>query len=136
MFSPVHTETEATRHKQPSRDKFLSQRRLFVPELVKIHPIPASVWREIQMLPFVLHRLFSFIKIHHFMESELMTTENKKNPSMYTLEEPRRLAFSQINSPEIPFDRLIARQKQGFVDIHSNNTGDRSKSLFFPQNVH
>ena len=121
MFSPVHAETEETRHKQLSRDKFLSQRRLFVPELVKIHPIPASVWREIQMLPFVLHRLFSFIKIHHFMESGLMTMENKKNPSMYTLEEPRRLAFSQINSPEIPFDRLIARQNHGFVDIHPNN---------------
>ena len=50
-------------------DKFLSKRTLFVPELVKVHPIPASVWREVQMVPFVLERLSSVIKIHHFMET-------------------------------------------------------------------
>ena len=127
MFSPIHAETEATRHKEPRRDKFLSNRTLFVPELVKIHPIPASVWREIQMVPFVLNRLFSFIKIHHFMEGGLM---EELNPSMYTLEKPRKLAFSPIKKPEIPFDRLILRQHyHRFLDIHANNPVDRVRCL-------
>ena len=75
-----------------------------VPELVKVHPIPASVWREIQMLPFVLNRLSSFVKIHHFLEAGLM---KELDPSMYTLEKPRSLTYSLLNKPEIPFNRLV-----------------------------
>ena len=104
MYAPLHTESESTKHKELSRDKFLSKRTLLVPELVKVHPIPASVWREIQMLPFVLNRLSSFVKIHHFLEAGLM---KELNPSMYTLEKPRSLTYSLLNKPEIPFKRLV-----------------------------
>ena len=102
MYAPLHT--ESTKHKELNRDKFLSKRTLLVPELVKVHPIPASVWREIQMLPFVLDRLSSFVKIHHFLEDRLM---KELNQSMYTLEKPRSLTYSLLNKPEIPFNRLV-----------------------------
>ena len=102
MYAPLHT--ESTKHKELCRDKFLSKKTLFVPELVKVHPIPASVWREVQMLPFVLNRLSSFVKIHHFLEAGLM---KELNPSMYTLEKPRSLTYSLLKKPEIPFNRLV-----------------------------
>ena len=104
MYAPSHTEPDSTKHKELNRDKFLSNRTLFVPELVKLHPIPASVWREIQMLPFVLNRLSSFVKIHNFLEVGLM---KELDPSMYTMEKPRSLTYSLLNKPEIPFNRLV-----------------------------
>ena len=105
MYSPLHTELDSTKHKELIRDKFLSlNRTMLVPELVKVHPIPASVWREIQILPFVLNRLSSFVKIHHFLEAGLM---KELNPSMYTLEKPRSLTYSFFKKPEIPFNRLV-----------------------------
>ena len=104
MYAPLHTESGSTKHKELSRDKFLSKRTLLVPELVKVHPIPASVWREIQMLPFVLNRLSSFVKLHHFLEAGLM---KELDPLMYTLEKPRSLTYSLLNKPEIPFNRLV-----------------------------
>ena len=104
MYAPLHTESGSTKHKEITRDKFLSKRTLLVPELVKVHPIPASVWREIQILPFVLNRLSSFVKIHHFLEDCLM---KELNQSMYTLEKPRSLTYSLLKKPEIPFNRLV-----------------------------
>jgi hypothetical protein len=68
MFALVSKEA-TTNNEQflANRDKFLSERTLLVPELVKIHPIPASLWREMQMVPFVMERLTSLIKVHHMM---------------------------------------------------------------------
>ena len=56
------------------------------------------------MLPFVLDRLSSFVKIHHFLEDRLM---KELNPSIYTLEKPRSLTYSLLNKPDIPFNRLV-----------------------------
>jgi endoribonuclease Dicer len=68
MFAPISNEaTNNNEQLKADRDKFLSKRTLLVPELVKIHPIPASMWREIQMVPFVMVRLSSLIKVHDMM---------------------------------------------------------------------
>ena len=56
------------------------------------------------MLPFVLNRLSSFVKLHHFFEAGLM---KELDPLMYTLEKPRSLTYSLLNKPEIPFNRLV-----------------------------
>jgi hypothetical protein len=48
---------------------FLARKTLFIPELVEIEPVPGSLWREIQMLPFIIERLSSFIKIGEFRQS-------------------------------------------------------------------
>ena len=39
------------------REKFLKGKTLLVPELVRVHPMPASLWRECQILPFALERV-------------------------------------------------------------------------------
>ena len=52
-----------------SREAFLAKRTLFIPELVELEPVPGSLWREIQMLPFVIERISSLIKIGEFRQS-------------------------------------------------------------------
>ena len=46
------------------RNKIRSPKKdqMFLPELVSIEPVPASLWRKIQMVPFFLSRLTSFIR--------------------------------------------------------------------------
>ena len=39
------------------REKFLKGKTLLVPELVRVNPMPASLWRECQILPFALERV-------------------------------------------------------------------------------
>ena len=51
------------------RTKFLDKKLLLIPELVKVHPIPGSMWREIQMLPFILQRLNSLMGIYKFVSN-------------------------------------------------------------------
>ena len=71
MLSPLGQNPMMQEASEKSYDKFLDQKTLLVPELVKIHSLPASLWRELQMLPFVFHRLTSLIKIHTFLSSTI-----------------------------------------------------------------
>ncbi len=45
-----------------SREDFLRRRMLLLPELVLQHRIPGPVWRELQVFPFVVHRLQKIIR--------------------------------------------------------------------------
>ena len=54
--------------------EFLSEKSLFVPELVRISPVPASLWREIQMLPFALERISNTAKLVNFRETLMAET--------------------------------------------------------------
>ena len=54
--------------------EFLSEKSLFVPELVQIFPVPASLWREIQMLPFALERISNTAKLVNFRETLMAET--------------------------------------------------------------
>ena len=53
---------------QKSKDDFRHEETLFIPELVQVESVPASLWREIQMLPFIVHRIASFIRIGEFRQ--------------------------------------------------------------------
>jgi ribosome biogenesis protein Nip4 len=54
---------------EKSRQDFLAEKTLFVPELVEVESVPASLWKEIQMLPFVVDRVISFVKIGDFRQT-------------------------------------------------------------------
>ena len=42
---------------------------LFIPEFMKVEPISSGLWRQCQMLPFVLHRMSSLIYSRDFLTS-------------------------------------------------------------------
>ena len=58
-FDPTLDETAAAVgvKKEKDRGEFLQGKTLLVPELVRVHPVPASLWRECQILPFVVTRV-------------------------------------------------------------------------------
>ena len=97
MFAPVTPNDEEAIVQD--REKFLSKRTLFIPELVEIHPIPASLWREIQMIPFVIERLSSLVKVHEFIGKLMPSLGNA-----CSLESSRRKA-------KIKFDVLIGTER-------------------------
>ena len=43
--------------RERNREEFLKGKTLLVPELVRVHPVPASLWRECMMFPFVVQRV-------------------------------------------------------------------------------
>ena len=43
--------------KDKNREEFLKGKTLLLPELVRVHPVPASLWRECQIFPFVVSRV-------------------------------------------------------------------------------
>ena len=43
--------------KEKDRREFLQGKTLLLPELVRVHPVPASLWRECQIFPFVVSRV-------------------------------------------------------------------------------
>jgi len=46
-----------TKHcKAKIREEFLKQKKLLLPEMVNIHTMPASLWREGQLIPFVIEK--------------------------------------------------------------------------------
>jgi hypothetical protein len=49
--------------------EFMSEKTLFLPELVKVFSVPASLWREIQILPFAIERISSTAKLSRFRET-------------------------------------------------------------------
>ena len=55
MLAPSNTKA-----KRKSK-KDLYQTTLFVPELMGVEPIPAGLWKQAQVLPFILHRASSLI---------------------------------------------------------------------------
>ena len=62
MRNPVfrHDETApigVRKDKDKNREEFLKGKTLLLPELVRIHPVPASLWRECQIFPFVVSRV-------------------------------------------------------------------------------
>ena len=65
MFAPIGQDGG---NSAPKSETFLDSKTLLVPELVKIHPIPASLWREIQMFPFVWERLTSMFNLYDFLQ--------------------------------------------------------------------
>ena len=69
-FLPVHNPAIFSfQLEEKSKEEFLRDKSLYVPELVQIDPVPASLWREIQMMPFVLHRVASVVKISDFRQT-------------------------------------------------------------------
>ena len=47
----------------------MSEKSFFVPELLRILPVPASLWREIQMMPFAIERISNLSKLVGFRET-------------------------------------------------------------------
>ena len=66
MYAPV-TKVNSKTEKVQNRDEFLKKRLLLIPEFVKIHPLPGSLWREIQMFGFIITRLTQFMNLDVFM---------------------------------------------------------------------
>ena len=66
MYAPV-TKVNSKSEKVQNRDEFLKKRLLLIPEFVKIHPLPGSLWREIQMFGFIITRLTQFMNLDVFM---------------------------------------------------------------------
>ena len=53
----VPRDLEVVGGKERNREEFLKGKTLLVPELVRVHPVPASLWRECMMFPFVVQRV-------------------------------------------------------------------------------
>ncbi|TRY74454.1 hypothetical protein TCAL_10094 [Tigriopus californicus] len=52
-------------------DKASSRKNTFllIPELTQVQPIPASLWRELQLLPFALYRVQSFMQVQDLRDT-------------------------------------------------------------------
>ena len=68
MYAQVSTVQDFDEMVEMNRNSFLDKRTLLVPELTKVHFIPGSLWREIQMLPFIMNRISSMSKINILMK--------------------------------------------------------------------
>lgn len=74
----------------------------FLPKLVWIEPIPASLWREIQLMPFVMNRLTSMIRIKQFLDKLLRGAKKGATTELSS-------KFTQ--TPTTTFGHLIADYK-------------------------
>ena len=94
----------------------MAKRTLFIPELVELEPVPGSLWREIQMLPFAIERISSLIKIGEFRQSI------DKETSLGVLEQRdtlgNNLIVDKINNL---FTHLVSFQSQDLKDRPPNN---------------
>ena len=79
---------------------------LFVPELMEIEPISAGMWKQLQMLPFVLHRITSLIYCRIFLEKL-----NYQNSS------PSFSPHSDIESNQNLFGSLLRMEKKSKVNV-------------------
>ena len=84
-----------------SRKEFLAKRTLFIPELVELEPVPGSLWREIQMLPFVIERISAFIKIGEFRQSiddetTLGLVQNEEEQGRTSTDLPQKLFYHLV----------------------------------------
>ena len=57
MRNPVVPKDLEVVGRERNREEFLKGKTLLVPELVRVHPVPASLWRECMMFPFVVQRV-------------------------------------------------------------------------------
>ena len=57
-----------TEKKELLKDKESRHRQILVPELCKVHPIPASLWRQAICLPSVLHRIESLLIMEELLQ--------------------------------------------------------------------
>ena len=57
MRNPVFPRDLEVVGRERNREEFLKGKTLLVPELVRVHPVPASLWRECMMFPFVVQRV-------------------------------------------------------------------------------
>ena len=58
MMNPVsRRDGVGKEEREKDREQFLQGKTLLVPELVRVHPVPASLWRECQIFPFVVSRV-------------------------------------------------------------------------------
>ena len=104
MYAQVSTVQDFDEMVEMNRNSFLDKRTLLVPELTKVHFIPGSLWREIQMLPFIMNRLSSMSKINNLMK-EL----NKTVGRHYDLEDNE--TFPQLIEDKPSFKLLIGKEQ-------------------------
>ena len=57
MTNPIVPRDLEVVGRERNREEFLKGKTLLVPELVRVHPVPASLWRECMMFPFVVQRV-------------------------------------------------------------------------------
>jgi hypothetical protein len=65
-----------------SEEDFLATRWILIPELVKVHPIPASLWQGCQLLPFALNRVSKLIQVGK-LRNEFMAFESLTSSGFY-----------------------------------------------------
>jgi hypothetical protein len=84
-----------------SREDFLKEKTLLVPELVRIHPIPAQVWRECQIAPFVVHTVQKLLRAAELARAaakgvELDAPAEQKSGSLNFSFIPKRDLFTAL----------------------------------------
>ena len=103
MYAQVSTSQDFDESSELNRNEFLDKRTLLVPELTKVHSIPGSLWREIQMLPFIMNRLSSMFKVNGLMK-ELNGTVGRH----YDLEDTK--TFPRLIEDKPRFKLLIGKE--------------------------
>ena len=84
--------------KQASKSRLILRDQKFLPEFVYIEPLKASLWRQLQMLPFILNRVSSLIALEN-LRSDIV----RKNPMFYKIENRE----NEYNEPT--FNYLISQ---------------------------
>ena len=89
--------------KGPSSSRPMSKDQKFLPELVLIQPLKASLWKECQLLPFVLNRISSLIRLENLREEISYTNDLLQTTEEQEFDQPTFYHFiSSINNEKHP----------------------------------
>ncbi len=88
---------------------------VLIPELTKVHPVPAWLWRECQMLPFVLHRVgwlavLSDFAVRHGLLPDVFSTFLPNNCSSFP---PETEAPKMEKCGAGDFNAIISDERRG-----------------------
>ena len=115
MMNPIVI-PQSSKRKPKTDEDFLKTRWILIPELVDIHKIPATLWQECQLLPFVIHQLERLMKVAKFrldffdwigQTSQLENMDEARIPYPYDFNSYRcsRKFFRMFLKPPTDFDR-------------------------------
>ena len=89
--------------KGASRSRSKSKDHKFLPELVLIQPLKASLWKECQLLPFVLNRISSLIMLENLREEISYTNDMLQTTEVQEFDQPTfHDLISKLNNVKHP----------------------------------
>ena len=126
-----------------SKRENLEQKQILVPELCRIHPFPASLWRQAVCLPCVLYRLNSLLVADHLRArvakemslGQVLVPDDHKWPNLHfgwTLSDVIQAGSSQAK-PGISNSNIKSNKDEGIspIDDASNVKDSRASPIIF-----